>query len=205
MEKYKKFLRKMAGSGNEAKDKDNQGEKKKGADHKIPDDFGIQLGASENNPVRWDCKKCGGRFYSDKAYFAHMSSCRGQTGDEKSHLFRASDGRQIIITAESISHANIITAKTGLRPIDIILRIEFKIDGKKAYPVFNVENDVIWAVLVGINELVAEDNQLEAIEKNKGMSGGVKYCSHCGFEISQDSKFCSSCRAKQELAAWRKA
>lgn len=67
----------MAGSGNEAKDEDNQGEKKKGTGRKIPDDFGIQLNASENNPVRWTCRKCGGRFYSNKEYFDHVPSCQG--------------------------------------------------------------------------------------------------------------------------------
>jgi len=84
MEKYKKFLRKMEGSENEVKDKDkdNQGEKKKGADHKIPDDFGIQLDASgppseEIHTVTWTCSSCRREFYSNEAYFAHISSCSG--------------------------------------------------------------------------------------------------------------------------------
>jgi hypothetical protein len=125
-----------------------------------------------------------------------------QGGEGKnSIIFRSPDGRQITFSAESVTEANIVTGKKGMRPDDLMLRIEYK-EGENTYkPVFNVGDDVIRGVLGGINELVAEDKQLRAIAQTKVITGGVKYCSNCGFEVPKDAKFCSSCGTKQEVVA----
>jgi hypothetical protein len=139
----------------------------------------------------WNTPTSGGRLILQR---------QGGGQGKNSIIFTAPDGRQITIPAESVNDINIVTGKKGMRPDDLLLRIEYNEQGKTYQPVFNVGDDIVRGTLAGINELVAEDKQLRAIEQTKVITSGVKNCSSCGFEISKDAKFCSSCGAKQELA-----
>ncbi len=111
-------------------------------------------------------------------------------------LFRA-DLKEIVIPAEKISNAQIISRRKGLQKGDLMIQISAKdADDKRLKPIFNVHDHIISGVLVGINELVGEDKLLKAVEHVKVITD-VKFCIKCGAEIGKESKFCSACGAAQ--------
>jgi hypothetical protein len=155
--------------------------------------------ASEERELEYDCDYVEGYPGWPKPSNGGRLQLERQRGDGKNNIiFKAVDGQTIVIPAESVEDVTIATGKKGMRPDDLMIRLESKLNGKTIKPVFNVGDDVARAVLTGINELVGEDKQLRTIEQTKVITS-LKHCTNCGFEIAKDAKFCSSCGTKQEL------
>ncbi len=81
-------------------------------------------------------------------------------------VFTSSSSKEIVIFAENIVKASIISRQKGLNEHDLMIEIIYKDkDGKITQPVFNLNDSIITGVLAGINELVAEDTYLKYIYK----------------------------------------
>jgi hypothetical protein len=105
--------------------------------------------------------------------------------------------KTIVIPAQDIAEASIISRKKGLHENDLMIQINCKDEnGRRIKPVFNLNDDIIRGVLAGINEIVGEDKGLRNLEQVH-VSSDSKYCSSCGSQIAMDAKFCSSCGQKQ--------
>jgi zinc-ribbon domain len=112
-------------------------------------------------------------------------------------IFRSPDtnAKEIIIPAEDIAGANIITRHEG----DLMIELQYNnqtTGNNLIKPVFNFNDFVIRGVLAGINELIAEETELKNIQGIKMMTT-TKFCMNCGFKLPTESKFCSSCGTKQ--------
>ncbi|MFQ5940762.1 MAG: hypothetical protein ACE5KA_03585 [Nitrososphaerales archaeon] len=111
-------------------------------------------------------------------------------------LFNA-DSKEIVISAEKITNAQIISRKKGLHEHELMIQISLKDNGRTIKPVFNLHDDIISGVLAGINELVSEDKLLKDVEHTKVITH-VKYCLQCGVEIPKAARFCSACGVPQK-------
>ncbi|HEX9844967.1 MAG TPA: hypothetical protein VGA92_00720 [Candidatus Nitrosotenuis sp.] len=81
-------------------------------------------------------------------------------------IFESPDGEQFTIPATKIEKATILSRKKGLAENDLMLEITCKDkNGNTINPVLNLSDDVIAGVLAGINEFVAEDQQLRSLYK----------------------------------------
>lgn len=118
--------------------------------------------------------------------------------DGKNRLvFKSSDDRQIVIPAQNIAEASVISRKKGLHEDDLMIQIICKDEnGRNIKPVFNLNDDIIRGVLAGINEIAGEDKGLKSLEQVH-VSIDTKYCANCGSQIGKEAKFCSSCGQKQ--------
>lgn len=105
---------------------------------------------------------------------------------------------KIVIPAENITEAVIISRRKGLHEDDLMIQITCKDEsGRNVRPIFNLNDDIIRGVLAGINEITGEDKVLRGFEQVH-VTTDVKYCSSCGSQIPKVAKFCSSCGQKQE-------
>ena len=87
---------------------------------------------------------------------------------EEKHMvvFTSSNSKEIVISADSIIKASIISRQKGLNAHDLMIEIIYKDkNGKIIQPIFNLNDAIITGVLAGINELVAEDTYLKNIYK----------------------------------------
>lgn len=116
--------------------------------------------------------------------------------DGKNRILYRAGSKEIIIPAEKISNAQIISRRKGLHEHDLMIQISCKENGRTIKPVFNLHDDIISGVLAGINELVGEDKLLKNVEHTKVITD-VKYCVQCGAEIAKAARFCSTCGAAQ--------
>lgn len=117
--------------------------------------------------------------------------------DGKNRLVFKADSREIVIPAEKVTGAQIITRKKGLHEDDLMIQITCKdAKGRTVKPVLNLNDDIISGVLAGINELVGEEKALKDLEHTEVITE-VKYCPQCGGEIPKAAKYCSSCGAQQ--------
>jgi hypothetical protein len=108
------------------------------------------------------------------------------------------DEQQIVIPAQNIIQAAIISRKKGLHENDLMIQISCKDEsGKSVKPVFNLNDDIIRGILAGINEIVGEEKGLRSFEQVH-VTTDVKYCASCGSQIPSEAKFCSSCGQKQQ-------
>lgn len=106
--------------------------------------------------------------------------------------------KQIVIPAQSIDEATIISRKKGLHENDLMIQLDCKDEnGRRIKPVFNVNDDIIRGVLAGINEIVGEDKVLRSFEQVH-VSTTTAFCSNCGSQIPKEAKFCSSCGHTQQ-------
>lgn len=81
-------------------------------------------------------------------------------------IFTSNNSKEIVISAEDIIKASIISRQEGLNEHDLMIEIVYKDkDGKIIQPVFNLNDTIITGVLAGINELVAEDKYLKNLYK----------------------------------------
>lgn len=81
-------------------------------------------------------------------------------------IFTSNNSKKIIISAEDIIKASIISRQEDLNEHDLMIEIVYiDKDGKIIYPVFNLNDTIITGVLAGINELVAEDKYLKNLYK----------------------------------------
>ena len=121
-----------------------------------------------------------------------------EKGGKNKLEFESPDGsQQIVIPAENITSATIISRKKGLHEDDLMIQINCKDEsGRNVRPVFNLGDDIIRGVLAGINEIVGEDKVLRTFE-HVHVTSDVKYCASCGGQLPQEAKFCSSCGQKQ--------
>ena len=117
--------------------------------------------------------------------------------DGKNRILFRGDSKEIVIPAEKISKAQIISRKKGLHEDDLMIQIICKdANNRSVKPIFNLNDDIISGVLGGMNELVGEDIILKNIEHVKVITD-VKFCTECGAEISKTGKFCSNCGVSQ--------
>lgn len=106
--------------------------------------------------------------------------------------------QQIVIPAQNIAEAVIVSRRKGLHEDDLMIQIICKDEsGKNVRPIFNLNDDIIRGVLAGINEIAGEDKVLRGFEQIH-VTTDVRYCSNCGSQIPRVAKFCSSCGQKQE-------
>ncbi|HXG06250.1 MAG TPA: zinc ribbon domain-containing protein [Nitrososphaera sp.] len=124
-----------------------------------------------------------------------------EKGGKNRLVFKSGVGDQhektIVIPAQNIEEASIISRKKGLHEDDLMIQISCKDEnGKRIRPVFNLNDDIIRGVLAGINEIVGEEKGLRSLEQVH-VSTDSKYCSGCGSQIAKDARFCSSCGQKQ--------
>lgn len=126
---------------------------------------------------------------------------REKGGGKNRLVFKAPDTAKelIVIPAQNIKNASIITRRKGLHEDDLMILLECKDEstGKSIKPVFNLSDDIIRGVLAGINEIVGEDKVLRSLEQVH-VSTDVKYCISCGAQIPKEARFCSSCGQKQQ-------
>jgi len=79
-------------------------------------------------------------------------------------IFESTDGEQFTIPATKIEKATIISRKKGLDENDLMLEITCKDkNGNTINPILNLSDDIIAGVLAGINEFVAEDQQIRSL------------------------------------------
>ena len=117
--------------------------------------------------------------------------------DGKNRILFRGDSKEIVIPAEKISKAQIISRKKGLHEHDLMIQIICKdANNRSVKPIFNLNDDIIRGVLGGMNELVGEDIILKNIEHVKVITD-VRYCTECGAEIAKTGKFCSNCGVSQ--------
>jgi hypothetical protein len=117
--------------------------------------------------------------------------------DGKNRLVFKGGGQELTIPAESIQDATIVSRKKGLNEHDLMIQLIVKEQGGKTIrPVFNVRDDLVRAVLTGIDEIASEDKVLRSLE-NAHVSTEVKYCSNCGASIQKQAKFCAECGKQQ--------
>jgi hypothetical protein len=121
-----------------------------------------------------------------------------EKGGKNRLVFKTQDGsKEIVIPAQNIANASIITRKKGLNEDDLMIQLECKDEsGKNVKLVFNLADDIIRGVLAGINEIVGEDKVLRSFGQVH-VSTDTKYCTGCGSQIPKEAKFCSSCGQKQ--------
>jgi len=120
-----------------------------------------------------------------------------QTGKNKI-IFSSptSKSKKIILPAELVEEANIISHKKGFSEDDLMIRLKCKNQtGKTIYPVFNISDDIIRNVVSGISELVSDDKIPNMMSET--MTTDIKNCKNCNVEISAKFKFCTSCGFKQ--------
>ena len=123
-----------------------------------------------------------------------------EKGGKNKVLFRGPDGenQKIVIPAQDITSASIISRKKGLQEDDLMIKLECKDEsGKYINPVLNLNDDIIKGVLAGINELVGEDKVLRSFSQVR-VSTETKYCTFWGSQLSKEARFCSSCGQKQQ-------
>lgn len=126
-----------------------------------------------------------------------LALIREKEGNNKLVFKSQDDKQQIVIPAQDIVQAAIISRKKGLHEDDLMIQISCKDDsGKSVKPVFNLNDDIIRGVLAGINEIVGEEKGLRSFEQVH-VTTDVKYCASCGSQIPKEAKFCSSCGQKQ--------
>jgi hypothetical protein len=113
-------------------------------------------------------------------------------------IFKTADRNQeIVIPAQNISEAAIISRKKGLHEDDLMIQLDCREEsGARVKPVFNLNDEIIRGVFAGVNELVAEDKGLKSLEKVH-VSTDMKTCPGCAAQISAEAKFCPSCGYKQ--------
>jgi len=81
-------------------------------------------------------------------------------------IFESPDGEQFTIPATKIEKAVIISRRKGIDENDLMLEITCRDkNGNPINPVLNLSDDIIAGVLAGINEFVAEDQQLKRLYK----------------------------------------
>ncbi|WP_148680760.1 zinc ribbon domain-containing protein [Candidatus Nitrososphaera gargensis] len=120
-----------------------------------------------------------------------------EKGGKNRLVFKSQDGRQIVIPAQNIAEATIISRKKGLHENDLMIQLHCKDEnGKNIKPVLNLNDDIIRGVLAGINEIAGEDKGLRNLEQVH-VSTDTKYCMNCGNQIQKEAKFCPSCGQKQ--------
>ncbi len=125
-----------------------------------------------------------------------------ERGGKNRLVFKSGDDddqqqKTIVIPAQNIAEASIISRKKGLNENDLMIQISCKDEnGKSIKPVFNLNDDIIRGVLAGINEIVGEEKGLRSLEQVH-VSTDSKYCTSCGSQIAKEAKFCSSCGQKQ--------
>lgn len=120
-----------------------------------------------------------------------------EKGGKNRLVFKSGDDKQIVIPAQNIAEASIISRKKGLHENDLMIQIKCKDEsGKNIKPLFNLNDDIIRGVLAGINEIAGEDKVLRSFEQIH-VSTDSKYCTGCGSQIASEAKFCSSCGQKQ--------
>jgi len=135
----------------------------------------------------WKLQLAGGR----------LALIREKEGNNKLVFKSQDDKQQIMIPAQDIVQAAIISRKKGLHEDDLMIQISCKDEsGKSVKPVFNLNDDIIRGVLAGINEIVGEEKGLRSFEQVH-VTTDVKYCASCGSQIPKEAKFCSSCGQKQ--------
>ena len=135
----------------------------------------------------WKLQLAGGR----------LALIREKEGNNKLVFKSQDDKQQIVIPAQDIVQAAIISRKKGLHEDDLMIQISCKDEsGKSVKPVFNLNDDIIRGVLAGINEIVGEEKGLRSFEQVH-VTTDVKYCASCGSQIPKEAKFCSSCGQKQ--------
>lgn len=126
-----------------------------------------------------------------------LALIREKEGNNKLVFKSQDDKQQIVIPAQDIVQAAIISRKKGLHEDDLMIQISCKDEsGKSVKPVFNLNDDIIRGVLAGINEIVGEEKGLRSFEQVH-VTTDVKYCASCGSQIPKEAKFCSSCGQKQ--------
>jgi len=120
-------------------------------------------------------------------------------GGKNRLVFRSGAGQeQMLIPAQNITEAVIVSRRKGLHENDLMIQIMCKDEsGRNVRPIFNLNDDIIRGVLAGINEIVGEDKVLRGFEQVH-VTTDVKNCASCGSQIPQVAKFCSSCGQKQE-------
>jgi hypothetical protein len=113
-------------------------------------------------------------------------------------VFKSSEGsKQIVIPAQDIREATIISRRKGLHEDDLMIQLICKDEsGTNVKPVFNLHDDIIRGVLAGINEIAGEDKVLRNLEQVH-VTTDVKYCASCGAQIAREARFCSSCGQRQ--------
>ncbi|HXV46421.1 MAG TPA: zinc ribbon domain-containing protein [Nitrososphaera sp.] len=120
-----------------------------------------------------------------------------EKGGKNRVVFKSHDGKQILVPAQNVAEALIISRKKGLHEDDLMIQLDCKDEsGKRIKPVFNLNDGIIRGVLAGINEIVGEDKVLRSFEKVH-VSMDSKYCMGCGSQIAKEAKFCPSCGQKQ--------
>ena len=121
-----------------------------------------------------------------------------EKGGKNRLVFKGPDGRQIVIPAQEIREATIVSRRKGLHEDDLMIQLSCKDEsGRSVKPIFNVHDNTIRGVLAGINEIAGEDKVLRSLEQVH-VTTEVKYCKACGNSISKEARFCSSCGQKQE-------
>jgi hypothetical protein len=120
-------------------------------------------------------------------------------GGKNRLVFRSGGGQeQMVIPAQNIAEAVIVSRRKGLHQDDLMIQIMCKDEsGRNVRPIFNLNDKIIRGVLAGINEIVGEDKVLRGFEQIH-VTTDAKYCSSCGSQIPRVAKFCSSCGQKQE-------
>jgi len=122
-----------------------------------------------------------------------------EKGGKNKIVFKAPDNlsKEIVIQAQNVASASIITRKKGLNEDDLMIQLEFKDESDKNVKlILNLKDDIIRGVLAGINEIVGEDKVLKSFEQVH-VSTDTKYCITCGTQIQKEANFCSSCGQKQ--------
>lgn len=120
-----------------------------------------------------------------------------ERGGRNRVVFKTSDDKQIVIPAQDIAEASVISRKKGLHKDDLMIQISCKDEnGRNVKPVFNLNDDIIRGVMAGIDELAGEDKGLRSLEQAH-VSTDIKYCSSCGGQVPKEARFCPSCGQKQ--------
>lgn len=112
-------------------------------------------------------------------------------------VFKSGDGREIVMPAQKIAEAQVVSRKKGLHKDDLMIQISCKDEnGKNVRPVFNLNDDIIRGVMAGIDELAGEDKGLRSLEQLH-VSSDTKSCPSCGSQVPKEARFCPSCGQKQ--------
>jgi len=107
-----------------------------------------------------------------------------------------SKSKKIILPAEGIKEANIISQKKGFSEDDLMIQLNCKNkSGEIVHPVFNISDDIIRNVVSGISELVSDDKIPNMMGET--ITSDTKKCRNCNLDISTKFKFCTSCGFKQ--------
>ena len=154
-----------------------------------------QMGVAEDSRA-YDCDYIEGYpGWKEKAIGGKLVLFR-ERGGKNRVVFKSSDA-QIVIPAENITGASVVSRKKGLHEDDLMIQLDCKDDkDRNMKPVFNLNDDIVRGVMAGIEELAGEDRALRGFEE-MNVTTDVKNCAGCSASIPREARFCSSCGQKQ--------